>query len=144
MNTGATSSGKPAAAASTPNPSQSQAPCQHNLTTTTKCCAPCVPMTKFCLRHILEEQGQVLFRACGVATPADGPCETPVANLFPHATCVFYTKLKPCNISDGKFELKSSKVRSPDSNKKRDETRQQILKQETDVHDKPVTDLAAA
>jgi len=63
-------------------------------------------MTKFCVKHILEEQGQVLFRPCGVATPADGPCETPVANLFPHSTCVFHTKLQPFAVSD-KLESKS-------------------------------------
>merc|ERR1719244_44616 len=57
-------------------------PCQHTLTTTTKCSAPCVPMAKFCLKHILEEQGQVLYRGCGAVPPADGPCETPVPNMF--------------------------------------------------------------
>ena len=37
----------------------SAAPCQHHLTSTTKCGEGVVPMTKFCPRHILEQQGQV-------------------------------------------------------------------------------------
>jgi len=69
--------------------------CQHTLTTTTKCSAQCVPMAKFCFKHILEEQGQVLYKPCGVVTPADGPCETPVPALFNNATCVFHSKLPP-------------------------------------------------
>jgi len=74
-------------------------PCQHMLTTTTKCNGHCVPLAKFCLKHIMEETGQVLYRPCGVVTPADGPCETPVANLFQNSTCIYHTKLQPSNLS---------------------------------------------
>jgi len=69
--------------------------CQHTLTTTTKCSAQCVPMAKFCFKHILEEQGQVLYKPCGVVTPADGPCETPVPALFNNSTCVYHSKMPP-------------------------------------------------
>merc|ERR1712228_15533 len=31
-------------------------PCQHYLTSTTKCGEPVVPMTKYCPKHILEQQ----------------------------------------------------------------------------------------
>jgi len=69
--------------------------CQHNLTSTTKCGESAVPMAKFCLKHIMDEPSQVLFRPCGAVTNADGPCETPVAGLFPHSTCVYHTPILP-------------------------------------------------
>ena len=74
----------------------SQAPCQHQMTSTTKCGEGVVPMTKFCPKHILEQQGQVLFRACGAVTDNDdGPCQVPVTALFSHTHCVFHTKIQP-------------------------------------------------
>ena len=35
--------------------------CTHNLTTSTKCGEVCVPMSKFCMKHILEDDKQVSF-----------------------------------------------------------------------------------
>ncbi len=35
------------------------AKCSHNLTTTTKCGETCVPMAKFCVKHIMEDEKQV-------------------------------------------------------------------------------------
>ena len=97
--------------------SSAAAPCQHHLTSTTKCGEGVVPMTKFCPRHILEQQGQVqyysasflsitsanhpsplqvLFRPCGAVTDKDdGPCQAPVPAVFSHTHCVFHTKLQP-------------------------------------------------
>jgi len=71
-------------------------PCQHYLTSTTKCGEPVVPMTKYCPKHILEQQGQVLFRPCGAITDKeDGPCQVPVPAMFSHTHCVFHIKLQP-------------------------------------------------
>jgi hypothetical protein len=47
----------------------------------------------WCHEQDSKEPGQILYRPCGVVTAADAPCETPVASLYPNATCVFHTKL---------------------------------------------------
>jgi len=69
-------------------------PCQHHLTSTTKCGEGVVPMSRYCPKHILEQQGQVLFRQCGAITDKDdGPCEVPVPAIFSHSSCVFHVKM---------------------------------------------------
>jgi len=71
-------------------------PCQHHLTSTTKCGEGVVPMTRYCPKHILEQQGQVLYRQCGAITDKDdGPCEVPVPGIFSHSSCVFHVKMLP-------------------------------------------------
>ncbi len=35
--------------------------CTHNLTTNTKCGESCIPMSKFCLKHIMEDEKQVHY-----------------------------------------------------------------------------------
>ena len=94
------SAGRPSTSASaTPTSSPAIAPCQHPLTSTTRCGQGVIPMSRFCPKHILEQPNQVLFRACGVTTDvSDGPCETPVPALFPHSTCVFHTRLLPIQV----------------------------------------------
>jgi len=84
--------------------------CSYHLSSSTKCGDPVIPLSKFCIKHVLEDSGQVLFRSCGhVATsgdsgcngdddgeevdPAkDGPCETPIADVLEGATCVFHAQ----------------------------------------------------
>merc|ERR1719464_865926 len=39
--------------------------CSFHLTSSTKCGDPVIPLTKFCIKHILEDTTQVLFRICG-------------------------------------------------------------------------------
>ena len=74
----------------------SPAPCQHHLTSSTKCGQGVVPMSRFCPRHILQDTSQVLFRQCGALTnKEDGPCEVPVPAIFSHTHCVFHVKLQP-------------------------------------------------
>ena len=74
----------------------SPAPCQHHLTSSTKCGQGVVPMSRFCPRHILQQPGQVLFRQCGALTnKEDGPCEVPVPAIFSQTHCVFHVKLQP-------------------------------------------------
>ena len=94
------SAGRPSTSASaTPTSSPAIAPCQHPLTSTTRCGQGVIPMSRFCPKHILEQPNQVLFRACGVTTDvSDGPCETPVPALFAHSTCVFHTRLLPIQV----------------------------------------------
>ena len=74
----------------------SPAPCQHHLTSSTKCGQGVVPMSRFCPRHVLQDTNQVLFRQCGALTnKEDGPCEVPVPAIFSHTHCVFHVKLQP-------------------------------------------------
>jgi len=84
--------------------------CSFHITSSTKCGETVVPLSKFCLKHILEDPGQVLFRACGhlavtgqagdhdnvdASGPLDdGPCETPIADLLEGATCVYHTQFQ--------------------------------------------------
>jgi len=71
-------------------------PCQHHLTSTTKCGEGVVPMARYCPKHILEQPGQVLYRQCGaIMDKDDGPCEVPVPALFQHSSCVFHVKMLP-------------------------------------------------
>lgn len=70
-------------------------PCQHHLTSTTKCGDGVVPMARYCPKHILEQTGQVLYRQCGAVTDKDdGPCEVPVPAIFSHSSCVFHVKMQ--------------------------------------------------
>lgn len=102
------SGGRPGASSTSTSPAV--APCQHPMTSTTRCGAGVVPMARFCPRHILEQPGQVLFRPCGAVTdPTDGPCETPVPGLFPHSACVFHTRLLPMQ-SGGQEEARPGPV----------------------------------
>jgi len=91
----------------TTSTSSTVAPCQHAMTSTTRCGAGVIPMSRFCPRHILEQPGQVLYRQCGVVTDlSDGPCETAVPAIFSHSTCVFHTQLLPIQ-SVGQDESRS-------------------------------------
>ncbi len=84
-----------AAAGSSASSSSQQQRCTFSMTETTKCGEEAVPMSKYCMKHVLSDPNQVLFRACGVTTNAeDGPCTTPVADLFDSAACVFHTPLQ--------------------------------------------------
>merc|ERR1719192_100767 len=38
--------------------------CSYHLTSSTKCGDPVIPLSKFCIKHILEDTSQVLFRTC--------------------------------------------------------------------------------
>jgi len=82
--------------------------CSFHVTSSTKCGEVVVPLSKYCIKHVLEDTGQVLFRACGhvavnaggadnveTADPSDdGPCETPIADVLDSATCVFHTQFQ--------------------------------------------------
>ncbi|XP_037092785.1 KAT8 regulatory NSL complex subunit 2-like [Pollicipes pollicipes] len=57
-----------------------------------RCGQRTVPLSKFCLKHILEDQHQVLFRRCGDGGP-DEPCQTPVAALRTESRCPLHTLL---------------------------------------------------
>eukprot|EP00096_Caligus_rogercresseyi_P016528 TRINITY_DN921_c0_g1_i1.p1 TRINITY_DN921_c0_g1~~TRINITY_DN921_c0_g1_i1.p1 ORF type:complete len:480 (-),score=126.30 TRINITY_DN921_c0_g1_i1:839-2278(-) len=79
---------------STSSSSNSGPKCTFSITSHIKCSEPCIPLSKFCLKHVLQDPAQVLFRPCGFITPADDePCESPVANSFDESTCVYHTFL---------------------------------------------------
>ncbi|XP_049817779.1 KAT8 regulatory NSL complex subunit 2-like isoform X2 [Aethina tumida] len=59
-----------------------------------KCGEKALPLAKHCRKHILEDQNQVLFRACGKAK-ADIECSTPVEAIFDDATCKLHMDIPP-------------------------------------------------
>merc|ERR1712203_337154 len=78
------------------------AKCSFNFTSSTKCGDICIPMTKFCQKHIMNDPNQVLFRPCGTVIHSeeepqneDGPCETPIPDVFDSSTCVYHVQFQP-------------------------------------------------
>ena len=63
--------------------SSAAAPCQHHLTSTTKCGEGVVPMTKFCTRHILEQQGQVQYYSASILSVTSANHPSPPAGAVP-------------------------------------------------------------
>ncbi|XP_023246235.1 KAT8 regulatory NSL complex subunit 2 isoform X2 [Copidosoma floridanum] len=56
-----------------------------------KCGERTLPSSKYCRKHILKDQNQVLFKACG-AKEADMECHEPVPVIF-DTNCVFHSRL---------------------------------------------------
>ncbi|XP_012534579.1 KAT8 regulatory NSL complex subunit 2 [Monomorium pharaonis] len=68
-----------------------------------KCGERTLPSAKHCRKHILKDQHQVLFKACG-AVRADIECHEPVPVIF-DSNCVFHMNLpSPCKLEPMKFE----------------------------------------
>ncbi|KAK0071882.1 hypothetical protein PV326_000707, partial [Microctonus aethiopoides] len=68
-----------------------------------KCGERTLPSAKHCRKHILKDQHQVLFKACG-AIRADIECHEPVPVVF-DSNCVFHMDLPaPCKLEPMKFE----------------------------------------
>lgn len=59
-----------------------------------KCGERTLPVAKHCLKHILEDTHQVLFRPCGCRR-ADFVCREPVPSILEGASCVYHTNLPP-------------------------------------------------
>ena len=84
-------------------PSPVQQKCSFNITSSMKCGDVCIPMTKFCQKHILNDPNQVLFRTCGTVIHSDdqdyqnedGPCETPIPDVFDSSTCIYHVQFQP-------------------------------------------------
>ena len=74
--------------------------CTYNLTTSTKCGEVCIPMSRYCVKHILEDSNQILFRACNCVTEADGPCESAIPDVLDGSTCVYHTQISPSMIEE--------------------------------------------
>ena len=108
--------------------------CSYHLTSSTKCGDPVIPLSKFCIKHILEDTSQVLFRTCGYVPitnftkdenteskdptqssntenfeESDEKCETPIADVFDGATCVYHTQFQPLfSVFEDKVQNESS------------------------------------
>ena len=108
--------------------------CSYHLTSSTKCGDPVIPLSKFCIKHILEDTSQVLFRTCGYVPitnftkdenteskdptqssntenfeESDKKCETPIADVFDGATCVYHTQFQPLfSVFEDKVQNESS------------------------------------
>ncbi|PSN32668.1 KAT8 regulatory NSL complex subunit 2 [Blattella germanica] len=59
-----------------------------------KCGERTLPVAKHCLKHILQDSHQVLFRPCGCRR-ADFICREPVPNILEGSSCVYHTNLPP-------------------------------------------------
>ncbi|XP_078661531.1 uncharacterized protein LOC144905663 [Branchiostoma floridae x Branchiostoma belcheri] len=59
--------------------------CSHNV----------VPMSRFCLQHILHDPHQVLFQHCSHSTGGIEICDKPVAMGMDRTTCVLHSPLPP-------------------------------------------------
>ncbi|XP_063985835.1 KAT8 regulatory NSL complex subunit 2 [Diachasmimorpha longicaudata] len=82
-----------------------------------KCGERTLPAAKHCRKHILKDERQVLFKACG-AKRADITCHEPVPVVF-DSNCVFHMDLPPpCTLEPMKFikEIKCSQPVSSDVN----------------------------
>ncbi|XP_011342977.1 KAT8 regulatory NSL complex subunit 2 isoform X2 [Ooceraea biroi] len=74
-----------------------------------KCGERTLPSAKHCRKHILKDQHQVLFKACG-AVRADIECHEPVPVIF-DSNCVFHMNLPPpCKLESMKFEEEKPKL----------------------------------
>ncbi|XP_078035156.1 KAT8 regulatory NSL complex subunit dim gamma-tubulin 1 isoform X1 [Augochlora pura] len=68
-----------------------------------KCGERTLPAAKHCRKHILKDQHQVLFKACG-AVRADIECHEPVPVIF-DTNCVFHMNLpSECKLESMKFK----------------------------------------
>ncbi|KAG7209685.1 hypothetical protein KM043_011330 [Ampulex compressa] len=70
-----------------------------------KCGERTLPSAKHCRKHILKDQHQVLFKACG-AIRADIECHEPVPVIF-DSNCVFHMNLPQ------EYKLESMKFKEP-------------------------------
>lgn len=59
-----------------------------------KCPERSIPCSKFCRRHIMLDQKQVLFRACGIEK-GGVVCQESVPTVFDDATCVLHIEVPP-------------------------------------------------
>ncbi|XP_066300726.1 KAT8 regulatory NSL complex subunit 2-like isoform X1 [Branchiostoma lanceolatum] len=59
--------------------------CSHNV----------VPMSRFCLQHVLHDPHQVLFQHCSHSTGGIEICDKPVAMGMDRTTCVLHSPLPP-------------------------------------------------
>lgn len=76
-----------------------------------KCGERTLPAAKHCRKHILKDQNQVLFKACG-AVCADIECHEPVPVIF-DSNCVFHMNLPPyCELESVKFKEPKLEVRN--------------------------------
>ncbi|XP_029171900.1 KAT8 regulatory NSL complex subunit 2 isoform X2 [Nylanderia fulva] len=79
-----------------------------------KCGERTLPSAKHCRKHILKDQHQVLFKACG-AIRADIECHEPVPVIF-DSNCVFHMNLPPsCKLEPTKFEEEKPMMRQVDN-----------------------------
>ena len=66
------------------------AKCSFNITSSTKCGDICIPMTKFCQKHILNDPNQVLFRQCGVVVTSEDEHHTDDGKYFKNLLIFLY------------------------------------------------------
>ncbi|XP_018907410.2 KAT8 regulatory NSL complex subunit 2 isoform X1 [Bemisia tabaci] len=59
-----------------------------------RCGAKVLPLSKYCLKHILEDQNQALFRVCN-SQCADLPCREPISVFLENSYCVFHNRHMP-------------------------------------------------
>ncbi|XP_018018324.1 KAT8 regulatory NSL complex subunit 2 [Hyalella azteca] len=60
-----------------------------------KCGDPAIPLAKYCVKHILEDPHQQLYRVCGVVEGGSEPCVSPIIPLPHLPTCLYHTPVPP-------------------------------------------------
>ncbi|XP_042894208.1 KAT8 regulatory NSL complex subunit 2-like [Penaeus japonicus] len=58
-----------------------------------RCGEKSIPLSKYCVKHILHDPNQVLFGACGVSRYGDDGCSMPVISTPHTTTCIYHTPI---------------------------------------------------
>lgn len=56
-----------------------------------RCGEKSVPLSKYCAKHILHDQNQVLFNGCGASVLGEDQCSVPIIPLPHISTCIYHT-----------------------------------------------------
>ncbi|XP_014250073.1 KAT8 regulatory NSL complex subunit 2 isoform X1 [Cimex lectularius] len=85
-----------------------------------RCSRATIPLTRHCLKHMLEDSNQCLFRACG-CTKGGNVCQDTVTGLCTGETCVLHIKLS--NLPHSNFPESFNKLDMEDKmNKSMDDS----------------------
>ena len=57
-----------------------------------RCSKRCLPLTKYCSRHICFDSDQVLFRKCSFISNSQNPCTHSVSLISNTTTCPLHTE----------------------------------------------------
>uniref|UniRef100_A0A2P2HZP1 KAT8 regulatory NSL complex subunit 2 n=1 Tax=Hirondellea gigas TaxID=1518452 RepID=A0A2P2HZP1_9CRUS len=74
-----------------------------------KCGERAVPMARHCVKHILEDPQQMLYRACGSDVGGGDPCHIPIIPLPHKDTCIYHTPLPQHLVQQSASETDNNK-----------------------------------
>ncbi|XP_032241197.1 KAT8 regulatory NSL complex subunit 2 [Nematostella vectensis] len=111
------------------NPTANQ--CTHSVVGI-RCCEKVLPMTKFCMKHIIHDPQQLLFQGCSFLSGDGEPCSHNVPKIYPHTMCRLHVTLP-------EQPIRTNVEKDLQDAKDRDWLR--IEKQKADREAKPLSDL---